>query len=47
LDNRTVVARAIGAAALVSAGSAGGSALRMAPAGLDVRRAGGAAGWRP
>jgi hypothetical protein len=40
LGNRRVVARAIGAAALVSAGSAGGRALRMAPAGPDLRRAG-------
>ncbi|MGX6601293.1 M56 family metallopeptidase [Micromonosporaceae bacterium Da 78-11] len=40
LGNRTVVARAIGVAALVSGGSIGGAALRMAPAGPDLRRAG-------
>jgi Zn-dependent protease with chaperone function len=40
LRDRRVVARAIGAAALVSAGAGGGAALRMAPARRDVRRAG-------
>jgi Zn-dependent protease with chaperone function len=40
LRDRKVVARAIGAAALVSAGSGGAAALRMAPASRDVRRAG-------
>lgn len=40
VGDRRLVARAIGAAALVSAGSAGGSTLRMAPAVRDVRRAG-------
>jgi hypothetical protein len=40
LGDRRVVARAIGAAALVSAGPAGRAALLMAPSRSDLRRAG-------
>lgn len=40
LGDRTVVAKAISAAALVSTGSTGRTALRMAPTGWDLRRAG-------